>query len=180
MISYVPTAQLSSLCGSMSQPVSIRNSFRIAKHVAAPSRYGPRSLRERSWISVRNAWTDQNMTGGINMKSRESHRAKKSSSSLLWLSILAAMILPAAGFSGETVTLKNGKTLKGSIAAWSEDRTRIYFQPAAPVQEPQWISLSEIERLQLSSKVVNSRPSTKPTIIPKDNPSATGAQKQKK
>lgn len=105
------------------------------------------------------------------------HPLKKCTACFLGWAVFVCLILPVTGLAGETILLKNGKTLKGTIAAWNGNRTMVYFQPDDRSLKPQWISLSDIEHLQLDAVVVGQQRPVEPADIRKDDTPQSGMQK---
>jgi hypothetical protein len=105
------------------------------------------------------------------------HPLKKVAAGLLGLTVCAGLVLPLTGLAGETITLKNGKTLKGTIAAWNGNRTGVYFQPDDRYLKSQWISLNDIKHLQLDSVSVDQQRLVKPANAGKDDTQKPGMQK---
>lgn len=147
----------------MSRAASNRSSSKTVKFVAAPFEYALNSRRERSRISARNPRTDHEKQIWRKFKMSRFHPFKKSTACFLGSAVVACLVLSATGLAGETITLKNGKTLEGTIAAWNGNRTMVFFQPDNRSLEPQWLSLNEIEHLQLDAAVVHPSPDSTST-----------------
>ena len=64
--------------------------------------------------------------------------------------------LPAVA-RGESIRLKDGKTLEGHIAAWNSEMTEVYFAPDDPQEKPRWVPLNEIENMESNAFPLQSK-----------------------
>jgi len=71
--------------------------------------------------------------------------------------LLLFLIFPSLSYA-ETIRLKDGTKLEGTIGAWNADGTVFYFDPKgeseSALDAPRWISMSDVEAIRYEGVVV--------------------------
>jgi hypothetical protein len=69
---------------------------------------------------------------------------------ILILLVLSIHFLTISAFSDETITLKDGTVLEGTIIAWQENRTAFLFKSSQNTKsKTEWIQMRDVEKIQL-------------------------------